>query len=294
MSDQSKHPPAVARVVNSLLRAELAGVTAHTLAVALNRLDAAKLDYPAQRDQQLACHLLAQAGCPLTIKEFSIFLSAPQMLVTSLLPTDEMTEVQARNYVRWSAAFLNDPTPALATNARLLLRWAVERWREGIRAVPETLDPLRKVADDSLTGPKVSAYLVFALGLCGNMDDYDRVTQHAEKTIANDREHIDLVAEGLRYLYPPALINALQFFLDLNGTDPRSKQFMTGLHLLAKVAEVDDQQFWLTYADEMGALVDQLSGLASKNQALEVILDQIEKQLAYAAYAQQKDQDQQA
>jgi hypothetical protein len=89
------------------------------------------------------------------------------------------------------------------------------------------------------------------------------------------------VAEALYRLHPPALINALQYFLE--HTEPKSKQFNAGVHLLAKVAEIDDQAFWNTYFDDMAQIVDKLSELMGHNPAVERILDLVEKHLALAS-----------
>jgi hypothetical protein len=114
--------------------------------------------------------------------------------------------------------------------------------------------------------------------LAGTIDDYDRVIKQSELVIEHDRENIGLVAEALYKMYPPALINALQYFIE--NTPPNSKQFIAGLQLLAKVAEIDDKSFWSTYFDDMDHIVGKVNEIAGHNPTVERILDLIEKHLA--------------
>jgi hypothetical protein len=184
--------------------------------------------------------------------------------------------------VRWSAAFLDDPEPTTQTNTRLVVQWLAAHRSAAIAADQTSLDSIRRVADDAATSWRNSAYFVYVLGCCGSTDDYDRVIRHAERVIEQDREHLDLVAEGLYRLHPPALLNALQFFLE--RADPKGKQFATAMTLLSKVAEIEDKKFWATYYDEMDAIIGQIANFAEKNRAVERVLDQIEKNMALAAY----------
>jgi hypothetical protein len=270
-------------VVAALARAELPGVTTPALAVALKRAEEDGLTLDQLLEREIAIALLQRTGYPEDAGEFTTFLQAGQVLSRYALSADEIAAPRALQYVRWVAAFLDDPEPGLRLNARLFLRWLVAHFGPAISADPTALDNLRRVADDSATSARSSAYIVYALGVCGGIDDYDRVTRHAEQVIEHDREHIDLVAEGLYKLYPPALINALEYFLDHTQISARQKQLNTGLHLLSKVAEIEDREFWTTYYDAMTGLVDRLSELGTRSRSVERLLDQIEKHIARAA-----------
>ncbi len=275
--------PVVHRVVAGLTRSEFAGVNSHTLAVALARIEAESTLSEQANERQVAIRLLERIGYPETVAELSTFLNVSHALTPLDLPDGEITAQHAVSYMRWIAAFLNDPEPNIQKNARILLRWLVTNRRETIAADQTSLDQMRRVADDTETGAKSSAFLVYALGVCGTSEDYDRVIRHAELVIEHDREHLDLVADGLYRLYPPALINALQYFLE--HTQPgEKKQFMTGLHLLSKVAEIEDRTFWQTYYDDMESILEQLTEMAGSNHAVERILDLIEKHLAFSNY----------
>jgi hypothetical protein len=59
---------------------------------------------------------------------------------------------------------------------------------------------------------------------------------------------------------------------------------------MAKVAEIEDRAFWQTYHEPLSSLVDRLSALGNRHGAIMRLLDQIEKQLAYAAYDADEDQ----
>lgn len=276
------HPPAVHRVLAGLARAELAGVNAHTLAVALIRAETSGLSLDQQDERQIAVALLERAGYPTSAAECSAFLAAGPALSPLALTPDAIPDAQAPRYAHWLAGFLNDPDPNAQRNARVLLRWLVNNRRDALAADPQALDPLRLVADDPETSARNSASIVHTLGMAGTLDDYDRVIRHAELVIEHDLEHLDMVAEGLRYLYPPALINALAFFLDhTRGGNP--KQFTTGMHLLSAAADIEDRQFWTTYFADMEAIVDRLQDMAGRNHAVERVLDVIEKRLAQAA-----------
>jgi hypothetical protein len=276
------HPPPVHRALAGLARAELAGVNPHTLALALSRAERDGVPFERMDERQAALALLERVGYPESVAELNLFLNVPQGLAGAALLPDQITGRHALQYVRWLAGFLNDPEPDTQRNARLLLRWLVATWGETIAADQSALDSLRQVADDPQTGAKCSACIVYALGVCGTLDDYDRVIRHAEQVIEHDLEHLDLVAEGLHRLYPPALVNALVYFLDhAPGAD--QKQFATGIHLLARVADIEDQTFWSTYHAEMSQLLDRLEPVASRSRAIEHIHDQIEKRLAQAA-----------
>jgi hypothetical protein len=276
------YPPAVHRVLAGLARAELAGVNAHTLAVALARAEVNSLTFDRLDERQIALALLELTGYPDNAAECSAFLAASPALSPLALTAEAISDAQAPRYARWLAGFLNDPDPNVQRNARLLLRWLAANRRAALAADAQALDPLRLVADDPETSTRNSAYIVHALGLAGTLDDYDRVIRHAELVIQHDLEHLDLVAEGLRYLYPPALVNALAFFLDHTpGTG--NKQFVTGMHLLSAAADIEDRAFWATYSGDMEAIVDRLQSAAGRNHAVERVLDQIEKRLAQAA-----------
>jgi len=276
------HPPIVHRVLNGLVRAELAGINPHTLAVALDRVERANIDLSHHSERGAALILLQYTGYPETINELSVFLAHPRQLTPADVLPEMFTEARALNYTRWLPAFFEDADPHLARNSRLLCRWLVNNCRETIRANQESLDLMRRLADDPSTSAKTAAYLVFTLGSCGTLDDYERVTRQAEAVIMGDRENLDMVAEGLYRLYPPALVNALQYFLD--QADGRNRQQLTtGLILLEKVAEIDDKAFWRTYADEMGAILDKVSAQAGRNGAVLRLVDQVEKQLGFAA-----------
>jgi len=170
----------------------------------------------------------------------------------------------------------------------VLIRWLVANRQTAIYADQASLDNIRHAADDPASVWRSSAYIVLALGTCGVMEDYDRVIFHAEKVIEHDRDNIEMVAEALYRLYPPALINAVQYFLDT--TDPYSKQFTAGLHLISKVAEIDDMNFWRTYYDEMDKIIAQLSDAAEEFPAVERIVDAMDKNLAVAS-AEGEDED---
>jgi hypothetical protein len=277
------NPPIVHHVVAGLTRSEIAGVNPHTLAVALARVEAANTPFERVNERQAAILLLERIGYPETVAELSTFLNLGHALTPTDLPDGEITAQRAVSYMRWLAAFLNDPEPNIQKNARILLRWLVANRREIVAADQTALEPMRHVADDMETGAKSSAFLVYALGGCGTPEDYDRVLRHAELVIEHDREHLDLVADGLYRLYPPALINALQYFLE--HTQPgEKKQFMTGLHLLSKVAEIEDRGFWQTYYTDMEGILEQLTEMAGNNHAIERILDLIEKHLAFSTF----------
>ncbi len=276
------YPPVVHRVLAGLTRSEIAGVNAHTLAVALARVEAEHVSFEQINERRIAILLLERLGYPDTLAELNIFLNLGHGLTPTDLPDGEITPERAVSYMRWLAAFLNDPEPNIQKNAQLMLRWLVSNRREAIAGDQTALDPMRHVADDTEAGTKSSAFLVYALGGCGSNDDYERVIRHAELVIEHDREHLDLVADGLYRLYPPALINALQYFLE--HTQPgEKKQFMTGLHLLSKVAEIEDRTFWQTYYNDMEGILEQLTEMAGNNHAIERILDLIEKHLAFSS-----------
>ncbi|GAB4547398.1 MAG: hypothetical protein OHK0023_08700 [Anaerolineae bacterium] len=276
--------PVVHRVVTALIRAELTAVNIHTLSVALERLKDQLPRLEAQPERQFAAALLSACGYPSTIQELKVFLDQASALTHAALVSEEILPEMAVHYMRWIPAFLEDMDANLSRNARLMLRWIATAFRETIAAQPESLDLLRRVADDPGTTIKSSAYIVYALGKCGTVDDYERVTRHAEWVIEHDREHLDMVADALYALYPPALINALSFFLERAGDSRNRNQFATGLALLSKVAEIEDRTFWRTYANEMSDILDRMYESGTRNTAVARLLDQVEKQLALAAY----------
>lgn len=280
----------VPRVVSALMRAELPGVNVHTLAVALQRAESAAVNFEALSERGVALVLLQYCGYPTSPLELKAFLATPHTLTPNLLVSALISDDQAVNYVRWLPAFLEDMDLPLQRNSRAMLRWVIADRAAAIALQQPALDLLRRLADDPSTSPKLSALLVYALGKCGTLDeDYDRVIRHAEIVIVHDRENLDLVAEALHAMYPPALINALQYFLEQTDGAPNRQQLNTGLLLLAKVAEIEDRAFWQTYHEPMSALLDQLSGLARRHSAVTRLLDQVEKQLAYAAYDAEED-----
>jgi hypothetical protein len=272
--------PAVSRVMAKLARAEIAGVNPHTLAVALSRAQHDAVPFEQYSERYVALALLDRAVYPETPAEMSAFLAVTTPLSTATLATDEITDAHAPHYLRWVAGFLNDPDATLHKNARSLLKWLVSHRQAALVADQTALDNMRHVAADPASVWRTSAYIVYALGSCGTLEDYDRVIFHAEKVIEHDRDNIEMVAEALYRLHPPALINVVQYFLD--STQANTKQFTAGLHLLAKVAEIDEQQFWKTYYDDMDGIVTRIGKLVADVPAAERIVDQMEKHLALA------------
>jgi hypothetical protein len=275
------HPPVVHSTLAKLSRAELSGVNAHTLPVALARAERDNIPFDDLDERQMAIALLERCSAPETAQELSLFLGISHNLTPTILQPRDITDQHAPHYVVWIAGFLNDPDQNVQKNARILLRWVVANRQEAIAANPQCLDGLRRLTEDSENSWRNAAFIAYALGVSGAVEDYDRVIHQAEIVIEHDREHADLVAEALYRLHPPALINALQYFLE--HTEPKSKQFHAGVHLLAKVAEIDDQAFWNTYFDDMAQIVDKLSDLMGHNPAVERILDLVEKHLALAS-----------
>ena len=272
------HPPVVYSAVVKLARSEIVGVNVHTLPIALDRAERQHITFENYSERQVAVVLLERCGFPESMQELSLFLNVTHTLSPTILLPEEITDQHAPLYMTWIAGFLNDPEPNIQKNSRILLQWLVTNRQAAIQAVPNCLDSLRRVADDSVSTWKNSAFVAYALGLAGAIDDYDRVIKQSELVIEHDREHIGLVAEALYKMYPPALINALRYFIE--NTEPNSKQFIAGLQLLAKVAEIDDQSFWNTYYDDMDHIVQKVTEIAGHNQTVERILDLIEKHLA--------------
>jgi hypothetical protein len=273
-------PPVVYSALAKLARAEIIGVNAHTLRVALNRAESDGVPFDQLDERQATIALLERIGYPVSMHELSLFLNVGQTLTPTTLIAREITDQHAPPYVTWLAGFLNDPDSNIQKNARVLLRWLVANHSQAIAHNPSSLDGLRRVADDPLNGWKNAAFIAYALGVCGTLDDYDRVIRLAEIVIEHDKEHADLVAEALYRLHPPALINALQYFLE--HAPANSKHFVAGIHLLAKVAEIEDQTFWNTYYHDMDQIVAKLEELVGRNPVVERILDLVEKHLALA------------
>jgi hypothetical protein len=271
--------PVVNSAIAKLARSEIAGVNIHTLPLALERAEHDKVDFSQMSERQAALALLERTGYPTTMAELNLFLNVNHVLTPTILLTSEITEQYAVPYVTWLAGFMDDPEPNVQKNARILLRWLITNYQPAIAAKGQALDGLRRVADDTASTWKNAAFIAYALGVCGTTEDYDRVIRQAELVIEHDRENVELVAEALYKMYPPALINALQFFLE--NAPANSKQFLAGIHLLAKVAEIDDQSFWNTYFDDMDHIVEKVNALAGRNPTVERILDLIEKHLAY-------------
>ena len=236
----------ITTALSKLARSEISGVNAHTLAVALERAEHETLPLSRLSERQVAIALLERTGYPETLRELLLFLNTAQLLTAGALVLEEITDQHAVFYIGCLPQFLEERESTVTRNARFLLRWLVAHRQLAVAADQSALDGLRRMADDS-TQLKNAAYIAYALGMCGVAEDYDRVIHQAELVIEHDREHLDLIADGLYHLHPPALINALQFFLE--HTEIRSKQFMTGIHLLAKVSEIEDRAFWMTYYD---------------------------------------------
>ena len=274
------HPPVVHSALAKLGRAEFVGVNAHTLPVALHRAERDTVPFDQLDERQAAIALMERSGYPTTMHELSLFLNVGNALTPTTLIAREITEQHAQPYITWLAGFLNDPEPNIQKNARILLRWMVANRAAAIAANPTSLDGLRRIADDPVNSWRNAAFIAYALGVCGTPDDYDRVIRQAEIVIEHDKEHADLVAEALYRLHPPALINALQYFLE--HAPANSKQFVAGIHLLAKVADIEDQAFWNTYYNDMDQIVKKLGELVGRNPVVERILDLIEKHLALA------------
>ena len=274
------HPPVVNNTISKLLRAEIVGVNANTLPIALERAERDNVPFQQLNERQAAIALLERAGYPESMAELGLFLNVGQTMKSNTLAPTEITEQHAPAYMRWLAGFLNDPEQNVQKNARILLYWLVTNRAKAISAEQQNLDNLRRVANDSQSSWRNAAFLVYALGVCGTTEDYETVTRQAEIVIEHDREHIDLVAEGLYKLYPPALVNALEFFLE--RTDAHSKQFIAGLQLLAKAAEIEDKAFWNTNYDKMDEIINKLNDIAGDHPIVERILDLVEKQMALA------------
>jgi hypothetical protein len=272
------HPPVVHSAVAKLARSDIAGVNAHTIPIALERTERDKINFETLNERQVVIALLERISMPDTMRELSVFLDVNHLLTPTILSASDISDNQAQHYMTWIAGFLNDPEPNIQKNARVLLRWLVTNRQTAIQKNQSSLDILRRVADDPESTWKNAAYVAYALGICGSMEDYDRVIKQSELVIAHDREGIELVAEALYRMYPPALINALQYFIE--NTPPNSKEFIAGVQLLAKVSEIEDRQFWTTYFDDMAKMVDKVNELAGRNSVVERILDQIEKHLA--------------
>jgi hypothetical protein len=273
------HPPVVHSTVAKLARSEIVGVNAHTLPVALDRAEREQIHFDDLSERQVALILLERCGYPESMQELSLFLNVNISLNPTSLPTNEISDHYAQHYATWLAGFLNDPEANIQKNARILLRWLVANRQAAIQANQPALEPMRRIADDPECSWRNAAFVGYTLGLCGSMEDYDRVIKQAEIVIAQDREHIALVGEALYKMYPPSLISALQYFIENNP--PNSKQFIAAMELLAKVSEIEDQSFWSTYFDDMAGIVDKVNELAGRNSMVERILDQIEKHLAY-------------
>lgn len=268
-------------ILTKLARAEIVGVNAHTLAIALDRAMHDEISFKTLSERQLAIVLLDRSRYPESPAEMNLFLSVSNTLSATSLPLDQIDDQHATQYMRWAAGFLNDPDPNVQKNVRVLVRWLVANRQAAIAADQTSLDNMRRTAEDPASVWRSSAYIVLALGTCGSMDDYDRVIFHAEKVIEHDRDNIEMVAEALYRLYPPALINAVQYFLDT--TDPYSKQFTAGLHLVTKVAEIEELGFWRTYYEDMDKIIARLAEVAEDFPAVERIVDAMDKNLALAS-----------
>jgi hypothetical protein len=274
------HPPVVHSTVNKLARSEIAGVNVHTLPIGLDRAERQNIKFDDLTERQVALILLEHSGFPESMQELNLFLDVNHTLTPTILGSSEISDQQAPHVMTWLGGFLNDPEPNIQKNSRILLKWLVTNRQSAIQENPACLDTLRHVADDPALTWKNSAFVAYALGLAGTIEDYDRVIKQSELVIEHDRENIGLVAEALYTMYPPALINALRYFIE--NTEPNSKQFIAGLQLLAKAGEIDDKEFWNTYFDDMASIVDKVNELAGNNSTVERIIDLIEKHLALA------------
>jgi hypothetical protein len=275
------HPPVVHSAVAKLARSEIAGVNAHTIPIALDRAEREHISFADLNEREVVIMLLQRISYPESAFELSAFLNVNHALTPTTLSTQDITDLHAQSYMTWLAGFLNDPEPNMQKNSRILLRWLVANRGAGIREKQQCLAGIRRIADEDPLSWKNAAFIVYALGMCGTIEeDYDRVIQQSELVIEHDKEHADMVAESLYHMYPPALINALQYFIE--HAPANSKQFSAGIHLLAKVTEIEDKQFWNTYFDDMDRIVKNLTNLAGDIPAVERILDRIEKHLAMA------------
>ncbi len=275
------HPPVVHSAVAKLARSEIAGVNVHTIPIALDRADRDQVPFAQMNEREVAIALLQRISYPESASELSSFLNVSHTLAPTMLSTQDLGDLHAQSYMTWLAGFLNDPEPNIQKNSRVLLRWLVANRRSGIAEKQDCLNGIRRIADEDPLSWKNAAFIVYALGMCGNIEvDYDRVIHQSELVIEHDKEHADLVAESLYNMYPPALINALQYFIE--HAPANSKQFSAGIQLLAKVTEIEDQQFWNTYFDDMDHIIEELSDMSEDNPAVERILDRIEKHLAMA------------
>lgn len=271
----------VNRVSSKLTRAELNGINAHTLALGVQRIERDQLGVEHLTEREIALALIERSVYPESVAEMNLFLSVPVPLSNTTLLPELITPTHAPTYMRWVAGFLNDPDPNIQKNSRLLLKWLISHHQAAIIADQTSLDMMRHVAADAASIWRSSAYIVYALGMCSTQEDYDTVIYHAEQVIEHDRDNLGMIAEALYRMHPPALISAVQFFLDV--TQIPSKQFTAGMQLLARVAEIPNREFWRTYFDDMDGIVTRLADIASKIPAVERIVDQIEKNLAFAS-----------
>src|SRR5262249_10196240 len=117
--------PVVNSTIAKLARAEIAGVNAHTLPLALERAERDKIDFSHMSERQAALALLERTSYPTTMAELNVFLNINHTLTPSVLLSSEITDQYAVPYVTWLAGFLDDPEPNIQKNARVLLRWLV-------------------------------------------------------------------------------------------------------------------------------------------------------------------------
>ncbi len=266
-------------VFAKLIRAGLVGVNAHTLSVALDRID--RLDIMLERlnDQQSALTMLQYAGYPESVRELNLFLNVGQLLTPASFRGDGLTGQHAVAYVSWLPPFLANPEPHIQKNASILLQWLATTHQAAIAEQQACLDGLRQMANDEQhISRKQAAYIAYTLGRCGSASDYETIIRMAEYGIEHGRENVALVSEAIYSLNPAGLVNALVYFL--NSTEDR--QFMTGLHVLEQVAAIDRPDFWKAYYDEMDGIVERLRTLINQHRGLERILDTIEKHLSVA------------
>jgi hypothetical protein len=88
------HAPIVHRVLTKLARAEIAGVNAHTLPVALHRAERDGVPFDTLTERQAASAILDRAGYPETVDEMTTFLRTSQVLGAATLTVDEITDTR--------------------------------------------------------------------------------------------------------------------------------------------------------------------------------------------------------
>src|SRR4030088_1956805 len=95
--------PVVASTVAKLARSEIAGVSVHTLPIALERAERDHVDFAALNERQVAIVLLERIGYPDSMRELSLFLGVNHGLTPTALLTSEVGDQHAVPYVKWLA-----------------------------------------------------------------------------------------------------------------------------------------------------------------------------------------------